>query len=200
MNETQLFVLSYLLGSIPTGYWIGRFVFGINLLETGSKNTGATNAFRCLGQKTGILVLVLDMSKGCLPVLLAQNYFQDPFLPALAALFAIIGHTLSPFLKFRGGKGVATSAGAFLALAPKALLSSFACFFVTVFTTAYISLGSIIACLTLPAFNFWFYPDKPWLWQVSLPLGLFIVFKHRANLSRLWKGEENKFRWRRDVS
>lgn len=193
-NEQWLILLcAYLIGSFPTGFLTGKIFFKINLFEHGSKNVGATNALRVLGKKAGIFVLLVDMLKGAIPVMLAAKLsIEVPWFPAAAGMCAILGHTFSPFLKFKGGKGVATSAGVFAALAPLALLCALALFSGTVFVTRFVSLGSMLASVSLPAFCYLWYPKQWFLIPVSGILSLFVIYKHRANIGRLLKGEENK--------
>jgi len=188
-----LFPAAYLIGSIPTSYWIGRVFFRINLLEHGSKNVGATNAWRILGPPVGILVLVLDLLKGYLPVLYTISKFshQSP-IPVMIGITCVIGHSISPFLKFRGGKGVATSAGIFLALAPKALGICLGLFLIVVAITRYVSLGSMMAAITFPILSYIYYPQNPLIWQIGSGIALLILIRHRANLGRLLNGNENR--------
>ena len=189
-------LLAYLMGSFPTSYLIGKYIYKINLFEHGSKNVGATNALRVLGKGPGIAVLLIDMAKGVIPVLVAYKVFATQVeAHLLIGVFSIVGHTLSPFLSFKGGKGVATSAGVFLALGPKALGISMLLFVITVALTRYVSLGSIIASFSLPAFSYYFYPQNLPLCATGILIALFIIIKHRANIGRLIRGEENRFQW-----
>ena len=189
-------LISYLIGSFPTGYLMGRIVYGINLFDHGSKNVGATNALRVLGKKAGIFVLIVDALKGAVPVLLANQILQLDYKWSLAVgIAAIFGHTFSPFIKFKGGKGVATSAGTFLALAPLAFGVSFATFISVVVLTKFVSLGSILASIALPIACAFLHPGKPALWQACAVLAFFITFKHRSNIGRLLRGEENRLKW-----
>lgn len=187
---------SYLLGSFPTGYLLGKYVYKINLFEHGSKNVGATNSLRVLGKKAGLTVLLIDALKGALPVVCINNFTQLGFNWSIAVGFlAIFGHTFSPFIKFKGGKGVATSAGTFLALIPIVFASAMAVFFSTVAITRYVSLGSILASATLPIACYFIHSQSPILWQSCLLLSIFIIYKHRSNIKRLIDGKENKFSW-----
>lgn len=192
----SLCFISYLIGSFPTGYLTGKLVYGINLFEHGSKNVGATNALRVLGKKAGIFVLTVDALKGALPVLIVTYILRLDYQWCLATgVFAIFGHTFSPFIKFKGGKGVATSAGTFLALVPLAFGTSFVTFICVVALTKFVSLGSILASIMLPIACALLYPTKPALWQACTLLAIFITFKHRSNIGRLLRGEENRFNW-----
>ena len=191
-----LLIISYLVGSFPTGYLVGKIVYGINLFEHGSKNVGATNALRVLGKKAGVFVLTVDALKGAIPVIVATYSLNLHYQWSLAiGFFAIFGHTFSPFIKFKGGKGVATSAGTFLALAPLAMGSSLVTFIVVVTCTKFVSLGSILASIVLPIACAMFYPAKPVIWQACTLLTIFIIYKHRSNLGRLIRGEENRLNW-----
>ena len=191
-----LIVISYLIGSFPTGYLMGRLVYGINLFEHGSKNVGATNALRVLGKKAGLAVLLIDALKGAIPVLVVTYATQLDYEWSLAVgISSIFGHTFSPFIKFKGGKGVATSAGTFLALVPQAFGTSFATFVCVVLLTKFVSLGSILASIVLPIACAFLYPSKPALWQACTVLAIFITYKHRSNIGRLFRGEENRLNW-----
>lgn len=197
--ETWQYVIlisSYLLGSFPTGYLLGKYVYKINLFEHGSKNVGATNSLRVLGKKAGLIVLIVDALKGAIPVIFINNFSQLSFSWSISVGFlAIFGHTFSPFIKFKGGKGVATSAGTFLALIPYAFASAMIAFLSTVAITRYVSLGSILASTVLPISCYLLHPQNPILWQSCLLLSIFIIFKHRSNIKRLINGEENKLNW-----
>lgn len=195
MSETTVFALigAYLAGSIPSSYWIGRIFYGIRLDQEGSRNLGATNALRVMGKPAGIASLILDMAKGVLAVFLARYFLPDSEDWHLAAGFvAILGHSFSVFVRFKGGKGVATSAGVFLALAPKALGTALLLFALIVGLTRYVSLGSILAALSLPGLIWHFQPGQVRLLGFSIVIALFVVYRHRSNISRLLKGEENK--------
>lgn len=196
MEFLPLFIASYLCGAIPTSFIIGKLIFKKNLMEEGSKNLGATNAFRVFGKKTGLFVLFFDIAKGFTPVFYVQSQFPENQHLALGiATMSVIGHTLSIFIKFKGGKGVATSAGVFLALAPKALGIALLVFVTCVFFTKYISLGSILASLAFPISCYLLDPTNYALLGLGLVFFLFITYKHRENINRLLKGKENKFVW-----
>lgn len=187
-----LLVAGYLLGSIPTGYIIGKIVKNIDIREHGSKNLGATNVFRCVGKTAGIITLVIDFLKSFIPVLLTKIFVVS--LPGLAlwvGIFAIAGHTWPVFLKFKGGKGVATSAGLFFALAPIATLISVILFVFVVYFTRYVSLGSIAAAVTLPIALFFTNHSSDIIILTAIVSGL-IIYRHRVNIQRLVHGVENK--------
>lgn len=189
-----LLFIAYLLGATPTSFIIGRAIHGIDLREHGSGNLGATNAFRVLGWKAAIPVVVVDIAKGWFPTLFFPLWDGAP--PAEWALAygaaAILGHVFSAYVGFRGGKGVATSAGVFLALAPWAVLIGFIVWGVTVTLTRIVSLGSLLAGLVLPiavyATN-----EPPLELGLSIGLALFVFYAHRSNLGRLLRGEESRF-------
>ena len=188
----------FLLGSIPFGLFTGRIVKGIDIREHGSKNIGATNVFRVVGKKWGLLVFILDALKGYFAVLWPAGFMNQTFaLPQLLALAvaAILGHSFPVWLSFRGGKGVATSLGVFLAVAPKPTLLTFAFWGLVFLTTRILSLASIAAAIVFPgvvALAYKKHVGFEWLFSVSLLLTLLILFTHRSNIRRLLKGEEKR--------
>lgn len=186
------FVAAYLLGAIPTSYVVARVAKGIDLREVGSRNLGATNLYRSLGWRYAIPVGLFDVAKGAIPVLAFAP--SGPAWLALAlGMTAVLGHVFSVFVRFRGGKGVATAAGVMLGLAPWATLVSLVTWIVTVWITGYVSLGSILAAVILPVGAYVLHPGlRPFTWAFAL-LGLFIVAMHRANIGRLVAGTENRF-------
>lgn len=190
-------LLSYLLGSIPFGLLIGK-AQGVDLREHGSKNIGATNAFRVLGKSPGILVFALDALKGFVAVKLASlSVFSTPavFMPLTLGVVAILGHTFPVWLKFKGGKGVATSLGVFLGVCPVPAGLAFFCWLVVFLTFRIISIASIAAAFFFPIMILFTYRQKPDSWPlfiVSLLLLGFILFTHRSNIGRLRRGEEKK--------
>ena len=183
-------LLSYLVGAIPTGYLFGRLFNGIDIRQYGSGNIGATNVWRVLGKKIGTVTLVLDILKGLVAVTLIAHFFSaTPFICGLAA---ILGHNFPVYLKFRGGKGVATSVGVVLGLAPSVVGAAFFIWIGVLLLTRYVSLASITAGLSLPILSILF--GKPCeLHWFFLVLGVLVVIQHRANIKRLLKGEEKKF-------
>ncbi len=186
-------VLPFLFGSIPFGYVIGKLK-GVDVRQHGSGNIGATNVSRVLGKKYGALVLLLDALKGAFPVLTVKLAGLPEEYQVLSGLFAVLGHCFSPFLKFRGGKGVATGLGAFIVISPKITLLAFFIFLVVFFLTRYVSLSSITAALTYPLlYRFLEKPSELSFILVSLT-ALVIVVKHHSNIKRLLKGEEKKYR------
>ena len=198
MLKVLIFVIiSYLLGSLPNGLYVANLK-GIDIRNEGSKNTGATNVFRVMGAKFGILVLILDALKGFIPLFIAEKFGVTGNSLVLIGITAVIGHTFSPFLNFKGGKGVATSLGIFLYLAPIPMLITLLMFFVVVGITKYVSLGSVLASVMLPLLIL-FIPvneklgNKMIVFIISALLGSYIIYKHRANIQRLKNGTENKF-------
>ena len=204
-------LVAYLIGSIPTGFLVGR-AKGIDIRAAGSGNIGATNAMRVLGKPAGIFVLLLDALKGyaaCafLPPLI-YNWLEPHFYglaPGFAAespelkmkfyvvagIFAVLGHNYTCWLKFKGGKGIATTAGVYLALAPTALGIALAAFLLAVVLTRYASIGSITGAVVLPV-AVWFTCDN-WLFRaVTIVLGAMAIYRHRKNIQRLMAGTENR--------
>lgn len=201
------FLLAYCLGAIPTAFLIARRVRGIDLRRHGSGNLGATNVFRTLGPWWGVLVLLLDMVKGAVPVLLMTLLLggRDPADPLplhlppdvlrIAAGFAAaMGHTLSPFVGFHGGKGVATTAGAYAILAPYPILVGLAVFGAVFAATRIVSLGSLSAAAVLPvavAFFEWKSAQfSKTIFGFTLAIAAWVIWKHRANIRRLQDGSE----------
>ncbi len=190
MTLAATLALAYLLGSIPFSFVVAR-AFGVrDVREVGSGNVGATNVMRSAGKTAGILALVLDASKGALAALVAQRLDAGPVLPPAAAAAAVIGHMYPVWLGFRGGKGVATGAGAFLPLAPVAMLVAAGAFVATAALTRFVSLGSVVGTAVLAAAAFLLGAHPAVCWSATL-IGALIVFKHRSNLRRIFRGEEN---------
>jgi acyl phosphate:glycerol-3-phosphate acyltransferase len=191
-------VVGYLLGSIPFGFLLVKFLRGEDIRLTGSGNIGATNVARSGAKGLGIATLVLDALKGSLAVAfawwLAYSRGAHPLrYMAVASLAAVLGHVFPVWLKFKGGKGVATALGVFILLFPHALLVSLAIFILVVVTTRLVSLGSILAAIAFPiAAHFINHPDRMTLEPVLL-VCLIVVVKHHANIRRLLAGTENRF-------
>ncbi len=187
---------SYLLGAFPTSYLAGRLLRGIDLREHGSRNLGATNVFRTMGWRVAVPVALVDVLKGAVPVLLLGPMVPEiHWFPALCGVSAMVGHTLSPFVAFKGGKGVATAAGMFLALAPGAVGIAALLWGVLVWLTGYVSIGSIAAAAAFPVADYCLYPARRTLPDLGLDIAIaaFIVWKHRGNIQRLRAGSENRF-------
>ena len=197
MHPALALAISYASGSLPFAWLAGRAA-GVDLRQQGSGNLGATNVFRVLGWKVGIAVFLADALKGALPVLLLPPRIEsstDPALWAIACgIAAIAGHVRPLFLRFRkGGKGVATAAGVFFALAPVPMLVTFGLFVAVVLATGYVSLGSLLSAVMLPAFLLATQGSRAPLFVVSLIVASFVFWTHRANIGRLRRGEEHRF-------
>jgi len=184
-------LFSYTLGSIPFGLWLGIWLRGMDIRQHGSKNIGATNTMRVLGKKLGAAALACDMAKGLVPVVFAGYCSSWPYLPLVCGLAAILGHTFSLYLRFTGGKGVATSAGVFLGLAPFPTLFGAAVFFTVVGTTRMVSAGSISAAVAIAAAVF-FFSTPPAIQAVALLVAVLVIVKHRGNIKRIMRGEESR--------
>jgi glycerol-3-phosphate acyltransferase PlsY len=189
--------LAYISGSIPFALLAGK-ANSVDLRKQGSGNLGATNVFRTLGWKIGVAVFLADAAKGALPVLLLPLRIDSPRDPVIWAIatgvVAIAGHVRPVFLKFgKGGKGVATAAGVFLALAPVPMLVTFAVFVAVVLASGYVSLGSLISAVLLPILLAVTMGFRSPLFAVSTIIAAFVFFTHRANIRRLRRGEENRF-------
>ena len=196
MNTILLMVLGYILGSIPNALWIGKVFKGIDVREHGSKNTGSTNAARVLGFKLGVFTLILDILKGAIPTFLAMkygNFFQDTVINGiLVGIVSIFGHSFSIFLKFKGGKAVATTVGVFLILVPKAILFAAIIFFGLFAIFKYVSLSSIFSALSLPIFIYLIYKNIS-LTFFGIIIAILIVVRHKSNIEKLLNGTESKF-------
>ena len=188
-------LVAYLLGAIPTSYLVARRFGGIDLRQHGSKNLGATNLYRVMGWRYAVPAGAFDVAKGTIPVVvIAPRLGSSPWLPVVLGLAAIIGHVFSVFVRFHGGKGVATAAGAVLGLAPLPLAVSAAVWVVVVWLSRYVSLGSMLGAAAFPLAAWWLQPgDTPTL-IAGAALAAFIVFNHRGNIKRLLQGREARFR------
>lgn len=183
--------LSYVLGSIPTGLWLGLKLRGVDIRQHGSKNIGATNTMRVLGKKLGAVALVVDVSKGIIPVLLFSRLGASEHLAPACGVAAILGHTASIFVRFRGGKGVATGAGVFLALTPFPTLIAAAVFAAVVALTRMVSAGSMSAAVALCAAIY--ATDTSWPLRIMATfLAAFVIWRHRTNIQRILNGIENR--------
>ena len=184
-------ILSYVLGSVPTGLWLGLKLRGVDIRQHGSKNIGATNTFRVLGKGLGIATLAGDILKGWVPVVLFAQLDTWEYLPVLCGLAAILGHTFSLFLWFRGGKGVATSTGVFLGLAPVPTLIAGGVFAIVFAATRMVSAGSISAAAAMIAAVFFIATPVP-VRIVTVLVAVLVIVKHHANIRRILKGEESR--------
>lgn len=186
-----ILILSYLLGSIPNGLIFGKLLWHKDLRNFGSRNIGATNAWRVLGKKAGLSIFALDFLKGVVGVVLAQILIGTPAAMLWAGFFAMLGHTYSIFLKLRGGKGVATGLGVITMLMPKVTVIVFLVWLAVVFATRYVSLGSIVAAILVPILALVFdYAIEFVLFGAVA--AVFVTLKHKDNIARLSRGVENK--------
>jgi glycerol-3-phosphate acyltransferase PlsY len=193
-------VLAYLLGSIPAAVWIGKRFHNIDVRQHGSGNAGTTNVIRVLGWKTGIPVLLIDLGKGwlaaMLPVFLHLADAGSALLTNLqitVGIIAIIGHIFPLFAGFRGGKGVATVFGVFLALQPLLTICCIGVFLVVLFLTGIVSVSSMGAGIAFPVFLFLFFDTPSKLFKIfAILVGIALLVTHRKNIGRIWRGEETK--------
>ena len=189
-----LALFSYLLGAVPTGYLIARKAMGIDIREHGSGNPGAANVYRTVGKWAGITTFLIDGLKGFIPVSLALHVFPGEYWQAiLCGTIAILGHMWTIYLKFRGGKGVATSAGVFAALLPIPTALAFASFVICVALWGRISIGSITACLVLPISGYFIGHHSLSVDIMSSAIGLLVIYKHVPNIKRLLAKKELAF-------
>lgn len=200
MKELLLIIIAYLIGSVPTALIISRKYFGIDIRDYGSGNMGATNAFRILGPKFGIIIMVLDIIKGMLavglfyflPEYLSNELLRTNFMIGLG-LSAVLGHIFPIFANFKGGKGVATILGMLIAIQPVVALCCLAVFAIVLFFTRYVSLSSILAAIMLPVSVLWIWNEHEILYRVfALLVALMVVLTHQKNISRLIKGHESR--------
>jgi glycerol-3-phosphate acyltransferase PlsY len=201
---------AYLLGSIPTGYLVAR-ARGVDIRALGSGNIGATNAFRVLGKPAGVFVLLMDALKGftaCAVVApwifhrFAPNFFVFPHdlffqFKMLAGIFAVLGHNYTCWLRFKGGKGIATTAGVYFALTPVAVSLALAVWVILFVTTRYVSIASIAAAIALPA-AVWWTEASLLLGIVTTALGLLAIYKHKGNIQRLLAGTESRVQFKKE--
>ena len=190
-------IISYLIGSIPTGYLIVKAKTGQDIRQIGSGSTGATNVKRVLGKDYFFLVMMLDALKGAIPVVLATMFINVGLsigiAPVIAAVAAIIGHSKSIFLNFQGGKSVATGVGTILALNIVVGIIIALVWGITTYTTRYVSVGSIVALVLSPFLMFFFYAPVAYVYYCALG-AIYIIYLHRENIKRLMQGNENKVR------
>ncbi len=193
-------IISYLVGSVPTAVWIGKAWHNVDVREHGSNNAGATNTFRVLGKKAGIVVLSIDVAKGVLATVvpfavLALIKNADSSLELLrieAAVLAIIGHIFPLFAQFKGGKGVATSLGVIVGIQPMAAAICIGLFMIVFISSKYVSLGSIAASLLFPVTVFFLEPGSVIVFWFSVALSGGVIFAHKKNIVRLMNGTESK--------
>ena len=198
MLNILFFVIAYLLGSIPSGLWIGQIFFKKNLRDFGSGNTGTTNTFRVLGPTAGMIVFAIDFLKGSLAVWLPLLFHANGWSPIVFGLAAVLGHTFPVFAGFKGGKAVATSAGMLMGFSPAFCLFLLVIFFTTLYLTSMVSLSSVVAAacailavLIFPALGF-ILPTYDLLFTIIiLFLGAFVIIRHRENIDRIRQKTEN---------
>lgn len=197
MHYLYAALTGYMCGAIPTAYWLGLLIYRLNIFEHGSRSMGATNVYRVLGTLPFAITLAIDVLKGMAAVLISAKIWPDhPQVVFVAAASALCGHTLSFWVRFKGGKGVATGLGVFLALASKAALSSLLVFLVTLIISRMVSASSILAAGALPFFVFYFKElgpvYNPYLTVFSTVVAIFVIYKHKTNIQRIFKNEESK--------
>jgi len=217
LNLIVVTILSYLVGSIPTSLLISKKVKGIDIREHGSGNAGGTNVFRVLGWKYGILVILLDALKGALAVVLIARLYLDNFpfvnetpfddftlVQIIAGLAAVMGHIWTVFAGFRGGKGIATALGFLITIITIDMLLAIAVFAVVVYLSKYISLGSIMAAVSIPFILIirenLFHVDIPGYGTIlpfAIAIAVLVIFTHRANVARLFAGKENRISFKK---
>ncbi|GGH73988.1 glycerol-3-phosphate acyltransferase [Compostibacillus humi] len=185
-------IIAYILGSIPSALIVGKVGYNVDIREHGSGNLGATNTFRILGKKAGIIVTLADILKGTAAVLIPILFDAD-IHPLLIGLFAVIGHTYPVFAKFKGGKAVATSGGIILGIYPLLFLIMVGTFLLTLYLTKYVSLSSMITGV-ITVFTSLFFRDVI-LVIVITALTVFVFYRHRENIKRIYKGTEPKIKW-----
>jgi glycerol-3-phosphate acyltransferase PlsY len=195
MTALPWLIASYLLGAVPTSYLAARLFRGIDLREHGSRNLGATNLYRVLGWRYAVPVGLLDAAKGLVPVLVfAPRVSSSELFALICGLVAVVGHVFSVFVGFKGGKGVATAAGVMLGLTPAALGVAVLVWVALVYLTGYVSVGSIVAAAIFPLAVYLLEPpDQPAMLWLDIAVAAAIVWFHRANIQRLFKGTENRF-------
>lgn len=195
-------IVAYLVGSIPSAVWVGRTFYNIDVREYGSGNAGATNTFRVLGKKPGIVVLIMDVLKGFLAVKLAflmGDYdSQSPefidFELALAVC-GLLGHIFPVFVGFRGGKGVATMLGILIGIHPQAAIICASAFLITLFLTGYVSLSSMVSSIVFPVVIMVFYSTNSSINIFSLAVAILVLVTHQRNIERILSNEESRVKW-----
>jgi glycerol-3-phosphate acyltransferase PlsY len=191
VSIAALAIVAYLLGSVPFGLWLVKAWKGIDVREVGSGNIGTTNVYRAAGKTAAIAVFLLDVAKGALPVWLAIWLGMADWAAVLMGVMAIIGHSKSVFLRFTGGKSVATGIGTILALSPLGGLLTLGVFLLVFAPTRMVSLGSIVASVALPAILFALKAPTTYVYYAAAA-ALYVVVRHRENIQRLMAGKENR--------
>ncbi|MCM3603693.1 glycerol-3-phosphate 1-O-acyltransferase PlsY [Robertmurraya korlensis] len=194
MEIALIVIVSYLLGSIPSGLIVGKAFYGIDIREHGSGNLGGTNTFRTLGKKAGMIVTAADILKGTLAATLPIIFGMESQIdPLIAGMIAVVGHMYPVFANFKGGKAVATSGGVLLACAPVMFLVMVVVFLLSLYITKFVSLSSIIASIV--AVIYAVIAKEPLLIIVVSLLSLFVIYRHRANIKRIMNKTEPKIKW-----
>ena len=200
MTEIILILLAYIIGSIPTAVWVSKSVFGIDIRDYGSGNAGATNSFRVLGSKWGSFVMLVDVTKGVvatslyilIPFYLTNELARTNFMIALG-MAAVLGHILPIFANFRGGKGVATLLGMALAIQPMVALLCLVVFLITLLSTRFVSLSSMLAGVAFMVLILFIFNEKETIYRLfAIIVAMMVVVTHQKNITRLIKGTENK--------
>ena len=200
MNELLLICLAYLIGSIPTAVWVSKSIFGIDIRDYGSGNSGATNTFRVLGSKWGSFVMLVDVIKGVvatslyilMPLYLSNELLRTNFMIGLG-LATVIGHIFPIWASFRGGKGVATLLGMAIAIQPVVAVCCLAVFFVVLFLTRFVSLSSILAGISFMVFILFIFNEKEPLYRIfAVLVALMVILTHQKNIGRILRGTESK--------
>lgn len=200
--SVQIFILilSFLCGAIPFSFIIGKLFYKVDLRIIGSGNPGATNLFRIAGAKAGIFGFILDVLRGIFPVFLMKHFIGGEIFPILSGVFAFLGNIFSPFLRFKGGKGVTTILGSFIALSPIGVIIPLFTWALVFLFFRYVSLASVSAALMLPLGilfeGFFKHKISNWLLATGVGAGIIIVLRHLPNIFRLTKGTEKKIVWK----
>ncbi len=192
MIEAMIIFIAYLLGSIPSGLIVGKTFYGIDIREHGSGNLGATNTFRTLGKKAGLVVTIADILKGTVAASLPIMFGSD-FHPLLAGVLAVVGHMYPVFAGFKGGKAVATSGGVLLFYEPLIFVILFISFFISLYLTKYVSLSSMISAVVAIIYSI--FTKDPYLITIIVLLSAFVFYRHRANIKRIINKTEPKIKW-----
>lgn len=201
INILVAIILCYLIGGIPFSYILCKIIKDVDLSKVGSKNIGATNAARVLGKKWFFIITILDMLKGFVPSLIFKNYFKSqPEYLIFIIIALILGHSYSIYLKFKGGKGVAVTAGIFLAVDFRIVILGTTIFILVLLITKYVSLSSILASISLPVSYYFLNKEKDlniYFLILTIFISSYIIFKHKANIKRIIRGEE--YKWGRKI-
>ncbi|WP_312335103.1 glycerol-3-phosphate 1-O-acyltransferase PlsY [Anaerospora hongkongensis] len=193
MSVGLTILLAYLIGSIPNGLIVGKYMCGVDIRQFGSKNIGATNAYRVLGPWPAFWVFLTDALKGVAGVMMGQWLDGSTIALLAGGIAAMAGHNWSIFLKFKGGRGVATGLGVIAVLVPKVTAIVFIVWALIVYTTRYVSLGSIVAAVLVPL-SMWFFNESIEILVFGIVAALFVILRHKPNIERLLKGEELKIK------